>query len=322
MVCAHDEEANLRALIPLLLAQDHPLFEVIIVEDRCNDGTYDYLLQLTRDDSRVRMVRVVVKPEHVNGKKFAITLGIKAAKYEWVLLTDADCRPGPQWAKHMAHAMADSTQIVLGYSPYQTVPGLLNSFIRYETTITGIQMMGMAHLGWPYMGVGRNLAYTKKLFLESKGFNDYLAVTGGDDDLFVNKHARQVAVATVLAPEASMPSIPKKTWGAFFTQKTRHLSVGKYYRWSDKTILGIFQLTGLISLAGGIYLLFTPLWVYGAGVLSARWLFMALTLVSFEKRTGDAAPWWQLPVLDFIYGFYYLVTGLRAMATHKVRWKN
>lgn len=322
MVCAHDEESNLRILVPLLLQQDYALFEIILVEDRCNDGTYDYLLALTAAEPKVKMVRVVVKPDHVNGKKFAITLGVKAAKYDWVLLTDADCRPGRQWLKVMAQAMVEPTQIVLGYSPYQRKRGLLNSFVRFETLVTGIQMMGLANIGWPYMGVGRNLAYTKKLFLDTKGFNDHLAVTGGDDDLFVNKHARQVRVATVLAPEASVPSVPKQSWSAFLTQKTRHLSVGKHYRLADKFVLGLFQLASLSGLWGGAALLCTPLWMYGLSLLLFRWVLMAGTMLSFEKRTADAPTWWHLPLLDFIYSFYYLVTGLRAMATHKVRWKN
>jgi len=93
IVCAHDEEQNLRQLVPLLLQQDHPEFEIIVVEDRCNDGTYDYLRELTRQHANLRMVRVQFKPEHINGKKFALTLGIKAARYEHLLFTDADCRP-------------------------------------------------------------------------------------------------------------------------------------------------------------------------------------------------------------------------------------
>ena len=93
IVCAHDEEHNLKELVPLLLKQDHPEFEIIIVEDRSNDGTYDYLLQATQEDHRLKMVRVVNKPDYINGKKFGITLGIRAAKYNWLLFTDADCRP-------------------------------------------------------------------------------------------------------------------------------------------------------------------------------------------------------------------------------------
>jgi len=93
IVCAHDEEHNLRELVPLLLQQDYPDFEVIVVEDRSNDGTFDYLREMLPVHARLKMVRVESTPAHIHGKKFALTLGIRAARYEWVLLTDADCRP-------------------------------------------------------------------------------------------------------------------------------------------------------------------------------------------------------------------------------------
>ncbi|MEJ0056537.1 MAG: glycosyltransferase [Bacteroidota bacterium] len=171
IVCAHDEEENLKALVPLLLGQEYPEFEVIIVEDRCNDGTYDYLLAATKQDARLKMVRVRHLPEHLNGKKFALTLGIKAASHEWVLLTDADCKPaGNQWIRSMTSHFQPDKQIVIGYSPYIRSSSYLNAFIRFESLITGIQFIGWALLGRPYMGVGRNLAYRKNLFFENKGF--------------------------------------------------------------------------------------------------------------------------------------------------------
>jgi glycosyltransferase involved in cell wall biosynthesis len=117
IVCAHDEEQNLRALIPLLLAQTYPEFELIIVEDRCNDGTYDYLLQATKDYPRLRMVRVQHLPPHVNGKKFALTLGIRAASHDWIVFTDADCRPAnDQWLRTMAAVCIGKYDPIMGCS--------------------------------------------------------------------------------------------------------------------------------------------------------------------------------------------------------------
>ena len=150
IVAAHDEEENLRELLPLLLEQDHSEFEVIVVEDRCNDGTYDYLLEATKQNLRLKIVRIVQKPEHIHGKKFALTLGIKAAKYDWVLLTDADCRPASKsWIRLMSEQAVGPTQLVLGFSPYLRYPGLLNSFVRFESFLTGIQFIGLALLGKP-----------------------------------------------------------------------------------------------------------------------------------------------------------------------------
>ena len=162
IVCAHDEEHNLRELLPQLLTQEYDAFEVIIVNDRSNDGTYDFLLEQTKIDSRVKMVNVDRLPVHVNGKNFALTLGIKAASHEWILLTDADCRPvSKQWIASMSSHFSDDSHFVLGFSPYQATTGFLNKFIRFESLVTAMQYFSFAWLGNPYMGVGRNLAYRK-----------------------------------------------------------------------------------------------------------------------------------------------------------------
>jgi len=324
IVCAHDEEENIRELVPLLLAQDHPEFEVIIVEDRCNDETYDYLLQATKEHSRLRMVRVANKPEHISGKKFALTLGIKAARYERVLLTDADCRPaGQEWIKSMTSSYDSSTEIVLGFSPYQHVPGLLNSFIRFESLLAGIQYISMAILGRPYMGVGRNLSYTKSLFLRNKGFNSHLEVTGGDDDLFINQNSTKQNTRICVGRETVMISKPKLTWSAFFHQKLRHLSVGRHYRFSDKVVLGLFAITGLLVWFLAFPMLFLTQWPYVlTAIFVVRTGLQIALFASASKKLAARFEAWKTPFLDFIFAFYYLVTGLRALVVKRIRWKN
>ena len=325
IVCAHDEEANLRELIPTLLAQDHEEFEVIIVDDRSNDSTFDFLLAETAKDHRLRMVHVNRTPPHANSKKYALTLGIKAARYEWLLFTDADCRPeGNAWISTMSAYFEDKTHFVLGYSPYLKSPGFLNAFIRFDTLITGIQYTSLALVGNPYMGVGRNMAYRRSRFLEVKGFNELLPVTGGDDDLFVNKHARGRNTAVCAEPSAQTISIPKTSLRNFLHQKVRHLSVGKRYRFGHRLLLGIFVSTWLASWFVGLplaYLCTKEVYII-LGLILLRLIFVIITVGQAEKKFSQKFELWLVPLLDFIYAFYYLVTGLRALVTKKVRWKN
>jgi len=322
IVCAHDEELNIRELVPLLLQQNHPCFEVIVVEDRCNDGTYDYLLEATKEHELLKMVRVVNKPEHVNGKKFGLTLGIKAAKHDWVLLTDADCRPASaNWITKMTEKQDASTQIVLGFSPYFKSPGLLNTFIRFESFLTGIQFIGLALLGKPYMGVGRNLAYRKSLFLDNKGFNAHLGVMGGDDDLFVNQHANAKNTKVQIALEALTFSKPKTNWKEFYHQKIRHLAVGKHYKFLDRFILGSFMLSWL-----GTWFLFIPsgFGLFGNLILALfliRWILLSWLFHNASQIMGSPFEAWKVPFLDFIYTFYYLVAGAAAFSAKRIQWK-
>jgi glycosyltransferase involved in cell wall biosynthesis len=323
IVCAHDEEVNLRELIPLLLAQDYPEFEVIVVEDRSNDGTYDYLLQATQEDVRLKMVRVVHKPEYINGKKFGLTLGIRAAKHDCLLFTDADCRPiSANWIRRMTELYDDKAQIVLGFSPYRRTTGVLNSFIRFESLLTGIQYIGFALLGKPYMGVGRNLVYSKSLFLENKGFNNYLGVMGGDDDLFINNHATNVNTRICIGGDTVVISSPKRSWSEFMRQKLRHLAVGKKYKFRDKMMLGGLMITWLATWFIVPFGLFTEWWIVLALQLVLRTGLLIWLLHRASLRLNAQFELWKTPILDFIFSFYYLVTGLRALVVKRIRWKN
>jgi glycosyltransferase involved in cell wall biosynthesis len=323
VVCAHDELENLQQLVPLLLAQEHHLFEVIVVNDRSNDATRDWLLTETQLHARLRMVHVEQTPPHINGKKYALTLGIRAAQHEWIALTDADCRPhSTQWLQQLMEQTDATTTFVLGYSPYQKKKGWLNAFIRFEALITAVQYLGFALVKIPYMGVGRNMAYRKSLFMQSKGFNELLSLTGGDDDLFVNRHAAAGNTRVALGGHALVTSIPKNTVTEFFQQKVRHLAAGKKYKAGHRLLLGLFMLSWWASWWLGIALLVFSAQPYViAGFLLARVICVHITLPMVVKRLGDTLEMGGILLLDFLYTIYYLTTGTAALTTRKIKWK-
>ncbi len=207
---------------------------------------------------------------------------------------------------------------MLGFSPYFKAPGLLNAFIRFESFLTGIQFIGMALLGKPYMGVGRNLAYRKELFLSTKGFNSHLNVTGGDDDLFVNQHATHENTSVWIGANALMFSKPMETWKGFLHQKLRHLSVGKLYKLSDKFLLGMFSLTWLLTWFLVLpSLFFLPLAKVLLGFFVVRMALLISMMYVAPKKLGASFEAWKTPLLDFMYAFYYLVTGAKALFVKK-----
>lgn len=324
IICAHDEEANLRELVPMLLNQNYPEFEIIVVNDRSNDDTYEYVHGLSKSNSQVRLVNIEQTPNHVNSKKYSLTLGIKAARYEWVLLTDADCRPeGENWIMSMSAAFKENTRFVIGFSPYQKVKGFLNLFIRFETILTALQYVSFALLKNPYMAVGRNLAYRKSFFLAEKGFNQFMNVTGGDDDLFVNQHATGENTAIIVGREATIVTVPEKSWKMFFRQKKRHLSVGKYYKTKHKIWIGLFLVSWLVVWLTLVPVLFFSglhFWILGAMVV--RIGLLVQTLRTGLQRFGHNFELWTVPFLDFLFSIYYLTTGLITMGSKNVRWKN
>jgi cellulose synthase/poly-beta-1,6-N-acetylglucosamine synthase-like glycosyltransferase len=306
IVCGRNEEENFKMNLPLLLAQQYPNFEVIAINNQSVDGSKDVLEALQDQHPKLRMVDVQENDRFWRGKKFGLTLGIKAASYEHLLFIDADCKPaGVHWLREMASAYAKpKKEIILGFGAYNRKPGLLNMLVRFETLQTAIQYFARALWGNAYMGVGRNMGYTRNLFYAQKGFMPHMHISMGDDDLFVNSAATKQNTACVFTKESFTYSEPETTFGNWFRQKRRHLATSKYYRFSDKLTLGLFGGTVVLyylSIVAAVVIPGLPVWIwYGLG---ARMLLLFVLFAFSAKKTGD---WDILMLLPFLELFLLL----------------
>ncbi len=331
IVCARNELDNLRRLLPLLLKQDYPgPFEVVLIDDRSRDDTQAYAQQLGQYYAeRFRLVTVKSTPDGFAPKKYALTLGIKAVRYPRLLFTDADCLPATsQWLRLMQRGFAPqgpqpAADLVLGFSAYAEGPGLLNRLIRYETLLTAAQYLSFAWRGRPYMGVGRNLAYTRATFAATKGFASHIRRLSGDDDLLVQDAVGQGLRAAVVADgPAHTRSVPAATWAAWWAQKRRHLSAGGRYRAADRWRIGAFVLANVLGyvLAGG--LVFSPeLWIPLAVVWVLRTIMSAHVYGLLSRRLGQPLPLAWLPLLDGIYFAQYVTISFSLLFKRPLRWK-
>jgi len=323
IVAAHNEQENLLELLPLLLDQEYPEFEIILINDRSEDDTEFYASELERQYRHFRVVTVKKTPDYLNPKKYALALGIRAARYEHVLLTDADCRPCSQdWIKKMQSGYKNGTEVVLGYSPYAQLKGFLNHLVRYETLLSGIQYLSHANMGKAYMGVGRNLSYTKGCFFKNKGFASHIKTIGGDDDLFVRDAANNSNISIVIDKEGQTVSIPKKTFREWLIQKRRHMSVGGRYKAADRRRIGIFVVSNILFYIISIVVLVlsSHLAILGA-LISVRYLAVFPVYMLVARRLGDTISLLMLPLLDVVYFINYMFLGISVILYKKFRWK-
>jgi cellulose synthase/poly-beta-1,6-N-acetylglucosamine synthase-like glycosyltransferase len=322
VICARNEIDNLKKLIPLLLEQDYPDFEIIIIDDRSDDPMYDYMLEQKAAHKKVKLVRINYTPEGMNPKKFALTMGIRSAQNQNLLFTDADCFPASdQWIKTMARHMTGQEEITLAYSPYMKESGLLNLIIRYDTFFTAVQYFSFALAGLPYMGVGRNLSYKKPLFMKLKGFYKHMPLNGGDDDLFVNRAASKDNISICLSPEAYNYSVPKKSWNTWYRQKTRHLAVGKFYKTRHKWLLGLYGATNLLFYLSVMPLFFFSLtWPLALGFFLFKTLNQALVMNRVKRIIAEPISFWVFPVLDFIHCILIFAFAIPARFSRRVTW--
>ena len=250
IVCAKNEAQNLKANIPLLVAQQYPEFEIILINDNSSDDSLEIMEAFALQSDKIRVVDVAGNEHFWGSKKYALTLGIKRVKHEHLLFTDADCAPtSPKWIENMVNQFDNEKTIVLGYGAYHRIKrSWLNKIIRFETVLTAVQYFGYAINRNPYMGVGRNLAYTAKTFYNNRGFMEHIKIASGDDDLFINSAATATNTAICLSPEAFTYSNPKLTWKSWFIQKRRHTSVAQHYKTKHKLQLGLFYLSQVLFL--------------------------------------------------------------------------
>ncbi|WP_116125595.1 glycosyltransferase [Lewinella sp. IMCC34183] len=313
VVCFRNEAARIVDCLTALLAQEHAELEIIAVDDHSDDETADLIQQLAADHPQLRMVR----PDFSRpGKKDALSTGIAAARHPLLLLTDADCRPvGTDWVTRMtAPLAAETADTVLGCSPYRRTPGVLNFWQRFEATQTVLQYQGLARLGLPYMGVGRNLAYTREFFTAADGFTEHLSLPGGDDDLLINRHATPTRTARATQPGSWTVSEPSVSWENYIYRKVRHQSVGFHYRRRHQLLLSAIALSHGLFYLGGLVLLLTPVWSWALALYGLRAVLVVATYVrapvaDFLGGAAGAGKVGRIPALlvaDALYSFYYL----------------
>src|SRR6478752_2833275 len=236
IVCAKNEEENVIKYIPLLLEQNYPDFEIVLIDDASRDTTLDIFEEFEKQYPNIRLVKVKNNEAFWGNKKYALTLGIKAAQKEHLLFIDADCYPtSKDWIMAMSSQFTKQRTIVLGYGGYEKISNsFLNKIIRYETLLTAMQYFSWAKIGKPYMGVGRNLAYKKEEFFNVNGFIDHMKIRSGDDDLFINQAATGTNTTVCASAESFTYSMPKTSFKEWFTQKRRHVSTAGHYKAFDK----------------------------------------------------------------------------------------
>jgi cellulose synthase/poly-beta-1,6-N-acetylglucosamine synthase-like glycosyltransferase len=322
IICARSESSKLINNLPAIFDQDYPEFEVIVVNDRSWDDTKEILKAFQVRFPNLRVINIEESSHEHYGKKMALTIGIKGAVNEWVLLTDADCRPADRnWIREMTQQIDGRNEIVLGYSPYSRQKGFLNRLIRFDTFWAGLNYLSLAKSGIPYMGVGRNLMYMKSTFFRVSGFKKHYHISSGDDDLFVNQVANKKNIRISINPESHVISQPKQTFIDWFRQKKRHFTTAPFYRFGHKLLLSIYPVSLLLMLGLAIPLIVlnTYLWII-LGVLGFRLLSQMIIFSRSMKWLGDKDLLLLSPVLELVLLFLHPVIHLSNKIVKATKW--
>jgi glycosyltransferase involved in cell wall biosynthesis len=324
VICAKNEEENLRQNLKVVLIQNYPDFEVIVVNDQSTDKTAEVVQHFCDRNENVRLINIksdITKP--LPGKKFPLKVGVQAASNEIIVATDADCKPANTlWLKHLVAEFLKETDFVLGYAPFYAEGTFLNKLIRYDNVQTAMQYLSYAVAGIPYMGVGRNMAFKKSQYLEWNEKEKTKKILSGDDDLFINAKATKASTEIAINKYSFIYSAPKNTYSDWLNQKARHTETGFHYKFSHQFLLSLFALTNLLFYAWplmcminlNIYYYILPLFT---SILFIK--FMINARIASKLNNEDLIPY--LILLDFLFALNLVVLFFKTLFSRTEKWK-
>jgi len=324
IICARNEFENLGKHLPSILTQDFPEFEVVVVNHCSEDDTEMLLAEMKLKYKNLKSTFIAPNQKFGQGKKLALTIGMKAATYNRLVFTDADCFPvSDQWLMEMSKSYTPNKQVVLGYGGFLKEKSIVNTFIQFDTLFIAMQYLGFALAGRPYMGVGRNLSYLKTLFFSGKGFSGHYSILSGDDDLFINENAIKANTAVCISKESITRSIPQPNFEQWAKQKKRHLTTATYYKTSDKLLIGFENSSRFLFYVGFVYLLFLnwqPLLILG--IFSFRLLTQLVIIKLTMNKFNEKGFWLLTPLFDIILPIIHIIFIISNKLNYrKNKWK-
>lgn len=293
IVCVHNEAKNLKKNLASLLHQENVIYELIVVDDHSTDDSFKVLKEF---ENKYPIFKFVCLNSSKKSKRAALTAGVKAAQYEYILVTDADCQPNSNnWAYLFSRKINKKQQMILGVSPYYAEKNYANKLTQFETFQTAVQFLSFAKNNMAYMGLGRNMAFTKELFFKYSQYELDHNLKSGDDDMFVQRVPQQFI--GILTTQNSLTfSHAKKSLKSWWRQKRRHYTTAPSYKLKDKIILSLNGLSLLI-----FWILSLILIPFQNEIIIFIILYVTLkTLVIFKhKQLGNLKEIkWYWPLLD------------------------
>ncbi len=301
IIASRNDGEALQENLKYILNQKYSMFEVIVVNNNSIDNSKHVLSELEKEYNHLKVVEFNNGKHMRPGKKLPLTIGIKAAKNKHLIFTDADCRPASQlWLKTMAQGFSNMEEVILGYGPYHKTNGILNAIIRYDTAWIGMNYFSFALSKKPYMGVGRNLAYTKEAYLSVDGFKSHHSLASGDDDLFIQEVSKTSTLGIQIDPKSFCFSQSKKTYSDWINQKSRHYSTSTKYGFIKKLLLAIYPASLILA-----WFSFVSLMIVGNApfifitIMSLfyllKWLIQGRCLFKLNERSfAFLFPFWDL----------------------------
>lgn len=320
VMCVKDDAYNLEKKLPIILEQEYPNFEVVVVNDASKDET-EYVLRVLQEIyPNLNVVNLYNNVNGFLGKKYPLSLGIKSAKNEIILLTESDTMPlNYNWITTMVKGFKQKKDIVLGFTNFEQKPTFLNTLMHYENLTSAMNYLGNAMLNNPFMGQGRNMAYKREFFFETGGFISQYNISVGDDDLFINKNANSKNTSVIINKESINLASPKEKREEWVIQKKKHFKSMYHFKLKDKIISTLMPFaTLLIYVLVALSIVFQFPWQYAILPLVLKYTFQIIVYYKSSKTLATKQVAFLSPLLEVLFLFINTTIRFFTLFTKKI----
>lgn len=325
IVYSHDEADRLESFLPIILNQDYPAaFEVIVVNEGDSGEIRNIINALQLAHRNLYLTFTPDGARNLSRKKLALTLGIKAARYDTVVLTTVDAIiDSDKWlAKMMRHFANPSTGIVLGFAAPAEQVSRTSSF---AFSADSVQWLSSAICHRPFRGTELNLAYRRKLFFDNKGFSRSLNLHFGDDDIFISEIATRSNTVVELSPESIVRFQSYDNAKTMRDTAIRHIFTGRFLKRKPIPALSIGEWAMWVGLASTATCIFSD--PANGVVVGAEALLLIASFIEIARSWRKATAALTLrritltaPFLALIRPFSRLVLSLRASISRQKKY--
>lgn len=307
VLTARNDASWLRENLVYLLEQDYPNFEVVVVDYLSQDDT-PYVLKLLKD--YYPHLKIVPFKEDVNlfqGKKYPLSIGIKSAKNDILMLADPDCTPkNLHWLRGMVKGYQGEkfkVKIVLGYCGVKRTKTLLGVLQQYDALYYGASYLGSALLGHPYTGSGRNLSYRRSFFFKQGAFISHYDVADGSDDLFVYQNADKKNTVICIDSDACLTAEPKKSFAAWHDERRHRVATRNRHSLGSRLQEDLPYLANLLFYAAAVLLVLrgTLPWPVVAAAAAIKWAWQIVCFSRLTKRFDGGYVHLAAPLLEIYF---------------------
>jgi glycosyltransferase involved in cell wall biosynthesis len=322
VIIANNQYRDVNENLAAFLEQAHRRYEVVLVVDNSEDGTMELMDEFTKKYPHLRIVELTQSLNWFSGRKFPLSLGIKSAYSDLILLTNIDCRPASeQWITEMAAAMQPRKEIVLGYSSWRT-KSKINKWLRFTAFYDALLYLSMALNGIPFKGIGRNLSYTRELFYRHKGFSAHYTISAGDDELFVNKTATRRNVSVQISPGSRIDQVRPYSFRRWLISERNRLGIRRYFKAGHRLLIETYNLSLFLffALLATLLILKAP-WISVAAIFALRFISQLIIFGLIQKRLHEKSLLLLSPIFEIFLMFIDFFIRLHLLFSRQRKWQ-